>query len=542
MIYMILLAAVSVLIVVVVTISNIQADKSLKARIISMFGKPPEDKETEFESIRRYADKFQSEDLHVDDITWNDLEMDSVFERINVCLSSVGEEYLYNTLHQPEFELSGLQEREKLIQFFDEHPDERLAAQFALAKLGKQNYNGLPHLIFSADIKRLPKAWLYKVLAALPLISIAGLFFSIYVGVSGIILSFLVNLIAYHRTIKFVNIELPAIAYFSSMMKCCKRLLAIKQLDAQPIMKKMQAPYKTFKSAASKAPAQQTGLSGDITETIWLYFSILFLYDIRHYNNFMETITNNNQKFHDIYKIIGEVDMALAVLSFRKSLPAFTLPDFQQENILDFAGIFHPLIKEPVTNTHKIENDSLITGSNASGKSTFIKTLAVNGILAQTIYTCTATKFAARLSMVVTSMALRDNLQDKESYFIVEVKSLKRILELVQKYPCTCYIDEILRGTNTVERIAASASVLEYLHTQNCLCIAASHDIELTRILADKYDNYHFCEQVTDYEILFDYKLRQGPSTTRNAIKLLKVIGFDDCIIEKAEALADEFE
>lgn len=101
-----------------------------------------------------------------------------------------------------------------------------------------------------------------------------------------------------------------------------------------------------------------------------------------------------------------------------------------------------------------------------------------------------------------------------------------------------CYIDEILRGTNTIERIAASTSVLEYLHTQNCLCVVASHDIELTGILAGIYDNYHFCEQVTDGGIVFDYKLKLGASTTRNAIKLLSFMDFHAEIVDRAEELA----
>ena len=105
----------------------------------------------------------------------------------------------------------------------------------------------------------------------------------------------------------------------------------------------------------------------------------------------------------------------------------------------------------------------------------------------------------------------------------------------------TCYIDEILKGTNTIERIAASASVLEYLHDKNCLCMVASHDIELTSILKDKYDNYNFCEQITDDGIIFDYKLKQGASQTRNAIKLLDFMNFDSSIVGNAESRVDKF-
>jgi len=309
-------------------------------------------------------------------------------------------------------------------------------------------------------------------------------------------------------------------------------------MKALPIMEGLKKPYTTFKKIVAKSPTVSSGMGDDMASGLWEYFSILFLYDVRHYNRFMKLIARHRQEVNTVYQTIGEVDLALSVLSFRLSLPVFSTPTFCEENVLDFEGIFHPLILNSVTNTHRIESNSLITGSNASGKSTFIKTLAVNGILAQTIFTCTAKRFEARRSLVVTSMAVRDNLLGGESYFIVEIKSLKRILDLVEKHPCTCYIDEILRGTNTIERISASASVLEHLGKRDCLCIAASHDIELTRMLS--YTNYHFREHVTDDGIGFDYKLKQGPSTTRNAIKLLELMKFDRAIVENANRLASE--
>jgi DNA mismatch repair ATPase MutS len=256
----------------------------------------------------------------------------------------------------------------------------------------------------------------------------------------------------------------------------------------------------------------------------------------------MKMIIKYNNEFHSLYKCIGELDLALCVLSFRKSLEVYSIPEFHEQNAIIFEDLFHPLITSPVKNSGIFMNDSLITGSNASGKSTFIKALAINGILAQTIYTTTAQKFKTRFSIIITSMAMRDDLLAGDSYFIAEVKSLKRIIDLIQKYHCTCFIDEILRGTNTIERIASSSSVLEYLHSQDCLCIVASHDIELTKILADKFDNYHFCEQITNDEVNFDYKLKSGPSTTKNAIKLLGLLGFNPEIVKSAEKMSLEYD
>jgi DNA mismatch repair ATPase MutS len=101
--------------------------------------------------------------------------------------------------------------------------------------------------------------------------------------------------------------------------------------------------------------------------------------------------------------------------------------------------------------------------------------------------------------------------------------------------------DEVLRGTNTIERIAASSQVLLQFAGQNCICIAATHDIELTFILEESYRNVHFQETITNNEILFDYRVRDGRATSRNAIKLLQLMGFGAAIVEEAEKRADGF-
>ena len=104
-----------------------------------------------------------------------------------------------------------------------------------------------------------------------------------------------------------------------------------------------------------------------------------------------------------------------------------------------------------------------------------------------------------------------------------------------------CFVDEVLRGTNTVERIAASSQILKELWNKNVMCFAATHDIELSYILQDYYSNYHFTEQVVDKEIVFSYELLKGRATSRNAIKLLEIIGYNEEIVDKASRRAEEF-
>lgn len=139
---------------------------------------------------------------------------------------------------------------------------------------------------------------------------------------------------------------------------------------------------------------------------------------------------------------------------------------------------------------------------------------------------------------VMTSIAIRDDILSGESYYMKEIKYLKRMIAGGRgKRMVICGIDEILRGTNAMERVAASIAILNYLAEQNCLIMVASHDHELARTLADKYVNYYFCETVRDGDVVFDYKLRAGISNTYNAILLLQTVGFPREIVEEARKM-----
>jgi hypothetical protein len=463
--------------------------------------------------------------------------MDKVFGRINVCLSSVGEEYLYNCLHELQQNAAPLKERERLVQFLSANPGERLAIQMALANMGKENYNGLVRILFNADERFLKYQWLYGVLSLLPLLAAAFLFVHLPIGVIALLVGFTANIIVHNRVKNHLEDEIPAIEYLNLMLRCCKKLCAM-NIDL-PVFTKMKQRFMVFKPVMNRLPQSQNKQSMYLDfDFIIEYVRILFLYEVRNYNRLMRTLTRKTEEIHGLYKAVGEIEVALCVLYFRKSLPVYCTPEFVPDARITFEDLIHPLLATPVANSGAVTGDSLLTGSNASGKSTFVKALALGGVLAQTLNACAAARFAARFSWIMTSMVMRDDLSGGDSYFIVEIKSLRRMLDRVRKHPCTCYIDEILRGTNTVERIAASAAVLTWLHNQKCLCVAASHDIELTHLLADSFENYHFREQVTPTGVMFDYKLKTGPSTTRNAIKLLDVMDFDPEIIRQAEEMA----
>ncbi|MDR0949198.1 MAG: DNA mismatch repair protein MutS, partial [Lachnospiraceae bacterium] len=240
----------------------------------------------------------------------------------------------------------------------------------------------------------------------------------------------------------------------------------------------------------------------------------------------------------------GRLEASISIASYRATLgDEWCVPQFHERTQIHVTDLYHPLLQNPVKNTIYTDGGVLLTGSNASGKSTFLKTVALEILLAQTIHTATATSYQAPFVRLLTSMSLRDDLTSGDSYYMAEIKSLKRILDAkkIPGEPVVCLIDEVLRGTNTVERIAASVEILKSLTDGAGICFAATHDIELTRLLQGKYVNYHFEEIIKEGDISFPYLLQKGSASTRNAILLLEIMGYPNEIITEAQELAHTF-
>ena len=275
------------------------------------------------------------------------------------------------------------------------------------------------------------------------------------------------------------------------------------------------------------------------------YIRMLTHIDLIKFSAMMKAMQKYQKEIQGLMKIFGYLDSMISIASFRESLPYYSLPELREEKstYLKVENLYHPLLSHPVANSIEAQKGILVTGSNASGKSTFLKNIAVNTILSQTIYTATATACQAPYFKVMTSMALRDDLESGESYFIVEIRSLKRILDEAEKEGCLlCIIDEVLRGTNTIERIGASSQILADLRRDQVLPFAATHDIDLSYILEDLYENYHFEEEVKEHEVFFNYLLKEGRVTTRNAIRLLEMTGYKESLVEGAKRSVEAFE
>ncbi|PTF90309.1 DNA mismatch repair protein MutS, partial [Staphylococcus chromogenes] len=272
-----------------------------------------------------------------------------------------------------------------------------------------------------------------------------------------------------------------------------------------------------------------------------LLFKYIFLIDIHLYHLLVRRFKENEETIHACYRYIGELDTLLSVKQWRYHHENCQTPIVKSN--LKFKGLTHPLIEQAVPNDFDFTQNVLLTGSNASGKSTFMKAIALNLILAQAVQTVTAQQFHYQPGIVKTTMANADDVLSGDSYFMAEIKSLRRLLNFDASIPHYFFIDEIFKGTNTAERIAASQAVLEYLaQFQGIKVIAATHDIELTRQLHPIYANYHFNETIQQNAIHFDYTIKKGPANTRNALELIRIMDFPLTIYQNAKQHVESFD
>lgn len=523
-------------------------DKLFMQKLSELPGKKP-DKSYKIERFLRISAYYEKhpEEFQIDDITWNDLEMDEIFKRMNYCLSSTGEEYLYYLLRSPKNDEKDLKHMDEVVEFYFQNPDKRLEIQLLMNKLGNTGKFSLYDYI--DYLHQLPiRSNLREVLQILfALVGIGCLWVDLSAGILLIVAWMLFQIFDYFKKRSEIEPYIVSLAYIMRMIKIADKVETIlpkacnKEKESilgasKRLQKSRHGAFWLFNSGSSKT-------SGNPLDAIFDYFRMVFHLDLIVFNNMLGTFVHQHEAVDTLVTNMGYVESAISVGLYRASLNnGFCKPEFTYEG-MEIKDGYHPLIEKPVKNSIFEDGGVLLTGSNASGKSTFLKMLAINALLAQTIYTVSADKYNSAICHLYSSMSLRDDLENEESYFIVEIKSLKRILDQYgeKQIKILCFVDEVLRGTNTVERIAASTQILDSMSGAGIQCFAATHDIELTHLLEEKYSNYHFEEEIKDGDVLFSYELKQGRATTRNAIKLLEIIGYEDEVIKKARCQADIF-
>ncbi len=275
---------------------------------------------------------------------------------------------------------------------------------------------------------------------------------------------------------------------------------------------------------------------------LWVIVNAFFPWDFYFAHRFQQYKSRLATHLPLWLNIWFELETLNSLATFAYLNPEYTLPEIkhsekQDDHIPAFKalGLGHPLIptNQKVINDFSIYKPGeidIITGSNMSGKSTFLRTVGINLCLAYAGGSLNASLFQTFLYRIFTCIRINDSVTEGYSYFYAEVKRLRKLLTEVESensLPMFFLIDEIFKGTNNRERRIGSESYISALSGKNCVGLISTHDLELVT-LEEKLPgirNYHFKEDVIDGKMVFDYLLHHGPCPTTNALKIMQMEG-----------------
>ncbi len=270
---------------------------------------------------------------------------------------------------------------------------------------------------------------------------------------------------------------------------------------------------------------------------VFYFLNTFLLWDVRQMLALQKWKQQHAPGINNWFQTLASVDVSVSIATLAFNRPQWCYPVITNNHFeLQAINIGHPLL--PV---HKRVDNSLgltgtgqvalITGSNMGGKSTFLRSLGVNAVLALMGSPVCATAFQLSHVRLMSSMRIADNLAESTSTFYAELKKLQSIITAVNnKEHVLILLDEILRGTNSLDRHTGSKALIRQLIQQQAVAIIATHDVELAALqnnYPQQLHNYHFDVQVTGEELYFDYLLKQGVCQSLNASLLMKKIGIN---------------
>jgi DNA mismatch repair ATPase MutS len=495
--------------------------------------------------IASYHNMLESKgkESFVDEKTWNDLDFDSIFTRMDRNISGVGQQYLYHLLHKYESDENILKKRFKLVSYLKGNQELREKIQINLFGISGVSSYFIACLVLSKSIPHSKYYPLFYLSSILTVISLA------LISING---NFLFAALALLLTNLIINRRLSGKIYeyftgFSSLNSLIVSAISISRIKTDlPIadiefLKQKRNLLTSLKKKLGYLVIDKEYLN-ELALSAIEYLNMFLLFDIIAYYRSANILLKYQNEIHAVFESVANLDLSISVASYLEENNSYCNPIFNNSGIIKFQNIYHPLIEDAIPNTvENLVNSVLVTGSNMSGKTTFIKTVGINFILSQTLYFSLAQEFYLPKLIVKSAIRRNEELEEGKSYFFVEIDSLNNFIKLSdEKNKYLFLIDEIFRGTNTIERLASSTAVLKYLDMNNKVFVT-THDIELQDLLENNFKMFHFSEQVENGKFFFNYKIKEGPCSSGNAIKLLEIMKYPNSITTEANLIVKEF-
>ncbi len=529
-------------------ISQLSFNKKKKAnnRLKTSFGQLKEDT-FDFNLIAKYfRNKDNSTvDQVLSDRTCNDLDLDDLFTFIDRTHSKVGQQYLYNKLRTINVNKQQTELDETIINELSNNVDLRISIQKQLEKLNKRDTFYITSLFQEEHIS--PPKWFFGV----NILSFTSMVLCILSFFKPFFFIVLIGIFCVNFVIHFWN-KRNVFQYMNSIPQLLRLNSVAAQLFKQALLKKINPNlFKSIKlingvknkSSFFQLEAKLQSDAGMIFWLIFEIFKILFLLEPLLLFKILKRLNTKRAEIEAVYTFVGHVDVLISIASLRNGLTNYCLPNIHDLDQIKALEIRHPLIVNCITNTINIDKKSvLLTGSNMSGKTSFIRAIGLNVITGLTINTCFAKAFAFPVLHIFSAIRISDDLLNDKSYYFQEVLTIKQMITESNSGKRNLFLlDELFKGTNTVERISAGKAILSALANNNTVLVA-THDIELTDMLSNEYELYHFSETVSNKTVGFDFKLKEGKLKHRNAIRILEINEYPKKIINEATEIAKQLQ
>jgi hypothetical protein len=281
-----------------------------------------------------------------------------------------------------------------------------------------------------------------------------------------------------------------------------------------------------------------------------LFVSIPTLWDVHCLAGLEKWKKVNQSRMWHWLDVLADTEAMNSLAGHAFANPGYIVPQVtdQPQVSIQTKTMGHPLIpaEKRVSNDFALQGTGatmLITGSNMSGKSTFLRTIGLNLILAQTGAVVSAAQFSCSPVRVFSSMRTQDSLEESTSSFYAELKRLRLLLELSAEnaVPVFYLLDEILKGTNSADRHRGAEALIKQLHNKNASGLVSTHDLELGQWgeTEEYVHNFHFRSDVEEGKLHFDYRLHEGICRSFNASELMRMMGIDVALPDKNTAASD---
>lgn len=497
-----------------------------------------------FGLIERYfRQRKQAEDAYVlSDRMCNDLDFEEFFMFADRCITRYGQQYLYAALrtspvgHQPVFP-------ESLINSFRTNSQLRAFFEKTLQKHRHLDAYYLTDLFTKSYLK--PPSWFW-VIPVLSLAFVLSLIATIiHVNFVFVLIPVLIANVALHFWNKQnLQVYADALPQLFNMLTAARKIARNENFGSVPI--KVDQSLKALLPLRKRLAFVNLGqrFDSELMAIAWWLVEVVkmaFLIEPMQLFYLIRKLAHKQDEIAQVFQFVGIADGCYSIAALREDLPVWCSPSFSASNTsIRFSGLYHPLVPFCVANDLQTDKSVLITGSNMSGKTTFIRSIGLSILSGQTLNTCFSQTFNSPPVELHTAIRISDDLMNDKSYYLAEITSIGEMIKSSRKGGIRLFLlDELFKGTNTLERIAAGKAVLSYLSKGNFVFVS-THDVELVNLLQGQYEMHHFSELVEENQLAFDYKLKKGAVSEGNAIRILGLYGYPAEIISEAMELASK--